>query len=686
MEDFTFTGVMRVTIARAETLKLPATSTRKTIDPFIILQLDDKVLGRTSAKPKTENPIWEESFETTANLATTLELIAMSKATVKDLFLASLQVPLFECIEGDSGNADLWFELEPCGRVKVQIQWQRTTSAEREFVESKVAPARRGAMKRKKIHVVLGHRYTAVFFKQPTFCSFCNGFCWGFGKQGYRCQVCGSAVHKKCHQKVVANCPGAAPIDTSQMEKRFNVSIPHRFKKRSYYRPTFCDHCGSLLWGMRNQGHQCQVCRTNAHRRCIPNMPHTCGLDTRALSAALSDIGTSVDQIDRESAKARKRAVKGGRNSDDNDSHPGLELTSATQAEAAAAVKEALPKNALMKGGNKPKLDDYALLKVLGRGSFGKVLLAEHKKTKSIVAIKVLKKVGILEDDDVECAMTEKTVLAMATQHPFLTAITCSFQTVDKLFFVMAFVPGGDLMYQIQRSRKFDQARAQFYCAEIVCALLFLHKRGVIYRDLKLDNVMLDGDGHAMLADFGMCKMGIKDGNGTDTFCGTPDYLAPEILREQTYDGSVDWWALGVLTYEMLVGQPPFDAEDEEELFDAICHEDVLYPVWVTKEGQSLISSFLTRSVPKRLGCGPNGEENIKAHAFFAGLDWLALENKELEPPFKPKVKSAMDVGNFDADFTSEATQLTPTDTKLVEGIDQAEFEGFTFVDASTFA
>lgn len=310
--------------------------------------------------------------------------------------------------------------------------------------------------------------------------------------------MCGLVTHKRCHTSVVSACPGvpgdASPVkeynpEEEGLAQRFNINMPHKFKTKTYKFLTFCDHCGSLLWGLIRQGQQCQACKVNVHKKCTLVMPHTCGIDSKTMAKELAKLGTSAEEL-KTSKRGKSKSKVSIAKSDGADAAaagpPPVQRGKKPQAAAEPAV--AAPPDDMIR----MKPEDFTYTKVLGKGSFGKVMLAELKGSSEVFAVKVLKKDVIQEDDDVECTMIEKRVLALACEHPFLTALHSCFQTPDRLFFVMEFVTGGDLMYQIQRARKFDEKRSRFYASEIICGLLFLHKRGVIYRDLKLDNVMLD--------------------------------------------------------------------------------------------------------------------------------------------------------------------------------------------------
>ncbi|CAL8093881.1 unnamed protein product [Orchesella dallaii] len=535
---------------------------------------------------------------------------------------------------------------------------------------------RRGAIKHQKVHEVKGHRFVAKFFRQPTFCAFCHDFLWGFGKQGYQCQLCQTSVHKRCHLKLLGKCPGSGKESQSTvyLRERFKIDVPHRFKVHNFMSPTFCDHCGSLLYGFFKQGLKCEVCNVNCHHKCEIFMPNLCGVNQKLLAEALSALkkesGSSTTSTLSAGSSAGSRRMPSPPVDDDSD-------------DDRIALDKICPAKTRPKY-RKYEIADFQFLKVLGKGSFGKVLLAELKGSDSYFAIKCLKKDVVLEDDDVECTMIERKVLLMGSKHPYLCHLFCTFQTESHLFFVMEYLNGGDLMFHIQQSGRFTEERARFYGAEIVSGLKFLHKRGVIYRDLKLDNILLDYEGHLRIADFGMCKLQIYLDRTADTFCGTPDYMAPEIIKGLRYNQCVDWWAFGVLMYEMLIGQSPFSGHDEEGLFWSVCNEPVHYPRFLSKESKRLLELLLEKDASKRLGTVGCIHGDVKEQAFFQPIDWERLEKRELEPPFKPKLKHSLDVQYFDTTFTKEAARLTPVDKEILRSMDQTQFEGFSYTNPHT--
>ncbi|MCJ1261593.1 Serine/threonine kinase [Lobaria immixta] len=329
--------------------------------------------------------------------------------------------------------------------------------------------------------------------------------------------------------------------------------------------------------------------------------------------------------------------------------------------------------------GRRIGLEHFNFLAVLGKGNFGKVMLAETKATKKLYAIKVLKKEFIIENDEVESTKSEKRVFLIANKerHPFLLNLHACFQTETRVYFVMEYISGGDLMLHIQRGQ-FGTKRAQFYAAEVCLALKYFHENGVIYRDLKLDNILLTLDGHIKIADYGLCKEEMWYGSSTSTFCGTPEFMAPEILLDKKYGRAVDWWAFGVLIYQMLLQQSPFRGDDEDEIYDAILADEPLYPIHMPRDSVSILQKLLTREPELRLGSGPTDAQEIMSHSFFRNVNWDDFRDKKVPPPFQPQIKDPTDTSNFDPEFTSVTPVLTPVQSVLTQAM-QEEFRGFSY-------
>lgn len=320
-------------------------------------------------------------------------------------------------------------------------------------------------------------------------------------------------------------------------------------------------------------------------------------------------------------------------------------------------------------------LDDFEMLKVLGKGTFGKVMLAKEKGDSKLYAIKILKKDVILAKDEVTHTLTENQVL-QSTNHPFLTGLKYSFQNKDLLCFVMEYVNGGELFFHLSRERVFVEDRARFYIAEIILALSYLHEHNIIYRDLKLENLLLDSEGHIKITDFGLCKEEISYGATTTTFCGTPEYLAPEVIMDNDYGRAVDWWGAGVVMYEMVCGHLPFFNRNHDVLFELILHEDIRLPANLSAPAKDLLTKLLNKNPRERLGGGEADGAEIQAHNFFASIDFNKLYNKEIAPPFVPKISGGEDVSNFDPLFTNEEAKLSPAE-ETVDMDDEEKDEVF---------
>ncbi|KAK4146053.1 kinase-like domain-containing protein [Dichotomopilus funicola] len=326
----------------------------------------------------------------------------------------------------------------------------------------------------------------------------------------------------------------------------------------------------------------------------------------------------------------------------------------------------------------KLKIEDFELLKVVGKGSFGKVMQVRKKDTSRIYALKTIRKAHIISRSEVAHTLAERSVLAQIN-NPFIVPLKFTFQSPEKLYFVLAFVNGGELFHHLQKEQRFDVNRSRFYTAELLCALECLHGFNVIYRDLKPENILLDYQGHIALCDFGLCKLDMKDEDRTNTFCGTPEYLAPELLMGNGYNKTVDWWTLGVLLYEMLTGLPPFYDENTNEMYRKILSEPLHFPGHdvVPPAAKDLLTKLLNRDPQQRLGA--NGSAEIKAHPFFHAIDWRKLLQRKYEPAFKPSVVDALDTANFDPEFTSEPPQDSYVEGPILSETLQNQFTGFSY-------
>jgi len=329
----------------------------------------------------------------------------------------------------------------------------------------------------------------------------------------------------------------------------------------------------------------------------------------------------------------------------------------------------------------KVTLEDFDLLKVLGKGGFGKVMLVRKKGTTDIYAMKVLKKEAVIRRNQVAHTKTETHILKQI-RHPFLTRMFFAFQNEGKLYMVLNYLPGGELFYRLKREGRFSVERVRLYTAEIALGLGHLHSLDMIYRDLKPENILLDEIGHVCLTDFGLSKEMVTTANAARTFCGTPEYLAPEILQGIGHGKAVDWWSLGTLVFEMLTGLPPFYSRNINHMYEKILKAELRCPTYLPPEVKQLIEALLVRDPLRRMGSGPGDIKELEKAAFFSTISFNKVFNKEYTPIYKPNVGGETDVANFDPQFTQEAAIDSVVDASALAGSGN-QFEGFTYEDTA---
>ncbi|XP_067903883.1 ribosomal protein S6 kinase alpha-6 isoform X2 [Heterodontus francisci] len=354
-----------------------------------------------------------------------------------------------------------------------------------------------------------------------------------------------------------------------------------------------------------------------------------------------------------------------------------MELSSVSEDEG--RFKEIAITHHVKEGCEKADPTQFELLKVLGQGSFGKVFLvrkAVGPDAGQLYAMKVLKKATLKVRDRVRTKM-ERDIL-VEVNHPFIVKLHYAFQTEGKLYLILDFLRGGDVFTRLSKEVMFTEEDVKFYLAELALALDHLHSLGIVYRDLKPENILLDEGGHIKLTDFGLSKESVDQEKKAYSFCGTVEYMAPEVVNRRGHTQSADWWSFGVLMFEMLTGTLPFQGKDRNETMNMILKAKLGMPQFLSPEAQGLLRTLFKRNPGNRLGAGPDGVEEIKRHPFFATIDWNKLVRKEIQPPFKPASGKPEDTFCFDPEFTAK----TPKDSPGIPPSANAHqlFRGFSFV------
>jgi serum/glucocorticoid-regulated kinase 2 len=312
-------------------------------------------------------------------------------------------------------------------------------------------------------------------------------------------------------------------------------------------------------------------------------------------------------------------------------------------------------------------IDDFTLIKVVGKGSYGTVMLARKKDTGEVLAIKMLKKEYLKKRKQELHTKTERFILE-TINHPFIVNLKYAFQNKEKLYFCLEFCPGGELFFHLQRVENFDEEVTRFYSAQMILALEHLHKHDVIYRDLKPENVLINSDGYIKLTDFGLAKENVISDKDAMSFCGTPEYLAPEILERKGHGKPVDWWSLGSIIYEMIVGLPPFyEKDNREKLFKQIKSGEPEYPEDMSDCCKDLLMGLFKKDPAERLGGKDGDAQPIKEHPWYSQVDWDILMEKKIIPPFKPKLDSEEDTKYIDNEFTEMAPFDSAADNTVLE-------------------
>lgn len=477
------------------------------------------------------------------------------------------------------------------------------------ILKTKISFQKQKGMARKNAEIVsvlkLGHELVVIHGRiTPFYCGVCKGIATIFD-ESYRCRYCKFTCHKKCSNYIMFWCKMATRKEPDkQPVKRYN--IPHKLEVGHSAGIRWCGHCGDRIASGKKQ-YVCTACSMHFHDECEVSLYPSCQLNLE-FRIAVSELK--------------------------------------------------VPEHDTLKAVSNISIDDFSLVKVLGRGSFGKVMLARHKKSKEVVAMKILKKESIVNANNLVYLEIERHVLELVSmhKHPFLMHMQYCFQDRSNVYFGTEYLPGGDLFHHVSE-KTFSDGQNRLWISEIILGIGFLHSKNVIYRDLKLDNIMLTADGHVKIADFGLCKERIGLTVSTYTFCGTLDTIAPEVIRGKGYTKDADWWSLGVVMFEMYESEPPFSGATNQELTKSILNDVPELTSKTPDVAKDLMMKLLEKDPAMRIGRGEADAGAIKQHSYFDGVDWDVVEKKDTVSEFQP----GSNLSNFDQEFTDEPIVITPS-------------------------
>ncbi|CAF4627685.1 unnamed protein product [Rotaria sp. Silwood1] len=507
----------------------------------------------------------------------------------------------------------------------------------------------------------VGHRFVAKIFKIPTFCSICGDILWGFAYKGFQCQRCDCVVHKNCFDRGIHPCTGQKYTDLEMMKA-------HHFQHEQFsWQTIFCDHDGSFI--KPGHSYKCTQCSMVVHRRCRSKVGHYCGYQENGLLERY--------EIWKQNHKS---------DSDYNYQYNGdlCEIYSnLDKCDQSTHVKEVIERISKLHQSHTTssfQINEIQILQTLGIGMSGSVYLTKHGE--SYYAMKTLRKNLVLEGQNLEYVKSERDILIQSRSNPFIVQLFYAFQNVERLFFLMEVARAGTLfnLLEYQAPKPFKQDQIVFHSGEIICGLMFLHSKHIVYRDLKPENVFIFEDGHVKLGDFGLAKENVDKNHKTKTMCGTAEYIAYEIYHRDSYDENVDWWSLGILIFELSTFKTPYYANNSTDITQNVLLNQINYPETMIKQNKQIISGLLERDPKQRLGNIISSHGLLKDQPFFQEPYTLdAIENRRVRPPwiptsllsFKPKTK------------VPQLSKLDQKDTLLLLSTPVDTFRNFSYISPS---